>query len=533
MQRRTFLSLAAVGAATACTGGGNSDSAVTTSVSPAPTTGAPTTEPTGPAETAATTTTIPFQAGIGAAPFGLGVASGDPSTDGFVIWTRLVDGSAGNPVFSGPVEVSWWVATEPGAAAVASGTTITDETLGHSVHVVAEGLSPDTVYFYGFDVGGVASPMGRSRTSPTSAASTRVAFASCQHYEDGYFTAWDHIVEDQPDMAIVLGDMIYTRSGTEPKVREHGTSTPGDLTAFRRRWALYTAEEPLQRARASMPVCAVWDDNEVLSNYSADSPSGAQPTAEFAALRQAAYRAWWEHQPVRTGPPDESGALQIYRKLDWGDLATLWLLDERQYRSAQVCERLEALPAIEACEAIDDPSRTMLGQAQEEWLDEGISGSRAVWQLLASQTVVADWLIEVGDIAGLNNDQWDGYSPARDRLLATLSKADRALIVSGDVHLGAVNMVRGPNDTAFTELVTPSISSALDDRLALGLELTVAASDDVAYFETRHHGYVLVDITPGLATATFRHVDPASPSSPAANGPIVEANGRGALAVTR
>ncbi len=530
MRRRTFLTAASAGIAAACSGLSGEETPPET----APTADSSQTSSTTPPSSSTTTsTTIPFETEDGTSPFGLGVASGDPTTDAVVIWTRLVDGITGNPVFEADVEVDWFVTTRPGdpSAVVASGTTVTDVSVGHSVHVDVQELEPGSTYFFWFEAQGSTSPVGRARTVPTDPKSLRVVAASCQHYEEGFFGAWHHAAAEGADLAVMLGDMIYVRSGTSPTVRSHGSEPPTDLDGLRRRWALYVGQSPMQRVRATMPMCAMWDDNEVASNYAGSAAYRREPTGQFIQRRAAAYQAWWEHQPVRVGPPSEAG-LRIHRAIRWGSLANLWLLDERQYRSPHVCDRLDDLPAIDACSDIDDPTRTMLGTDQEDWLADGIATSDARWEVVASQTVVADWLIEVGDISGLNHDQWDGYAPARQRLFEALVAADRALILAGDVHLGAVNNIKTPDGRNITELVTPSISSRLDDRLALGLQMTVGNSETVHHFDTEHHGYVVVDIEQDFATARFRHVDTSVPAGALEPGPAVDLDGRGTLIVS-
>lgn len=523
MDRRTFLAIGAAATAAACSGGGGLASEATlvgsTPTNETPTNATATSDPGRPVEA--------FDIVAGAAPFGLGVSSGDPDTTSVAIWTRLVDGAAGTPSAAGPVEVRCVVSRDPDGAQIVFDSTVTvDESTGHSVHVVAEPLEPATRYYFWFEALGSTSPIGRTSTIDPSATNLRVVVASCQNYEDGYFTAWTHAAAEDADLLVHLGDAVYMRGGIRG-VRSHGEGRPTDLAGLRRRWALYRSDTDLQRAHGSTPYVAVWDDNEVVSNYAADAAYNEAPTADFMAFRSAAYQAWWEHQPTRLPAPVD-GEIRIEREVKFGDLASLWLLDGRQHRSAQVCEPLDSLPAIEPCAELDDDSRTMLGADQEQWLAASIAASSSTWHVVAQATVVSDWTISVAGLTGINHDQWDGYPAARTQLLNALALAPRALLLSGDVHLGAVGRV-DEGSLSVVEVITPSISAALQDELALGLSLTIPSLPHVEYFDTSHNGYVVVSLGPSDATARMRHVDSTTPGAPVETGPAFSLDGQGGL----
>jgi len=536
MERRTFLVSGLALAAAACTD-------TTTDNSTSPTSSEATTGSTASelsTSTSAATTTVrprttmaPHIANTGESPFGLGVASGDPDNSSVVIWTRLVTGADGAAVATGAVEVRCIVTRDAALADVVVDETISvDESTGHAVHFVANGLVAGETYYFWFQALGEVSPVGRTKTLPTNTDRARIVVASCQNYEDGFFNAWRHANNEDADLIVHLGDAVYLRDGIRSR-RNHGESRPDDLTSLRRRWALYRADADLQLAHGSMPYVATWDDNEVASNYAALTRYQSGPTESFASLRAAAYQAWWEHQPTRLLAPVD-GEIRIEREIRIGNLATIWLLDGRQYRSSQVCEPLDGLPAIEACDDINDPARTMLGAQQAEWLRSGIARSDAAWQVIAQATVVADWSISIAGITGINHDQWDGYRPARAELLEILAAADRTLMLSGDVHLAAVNTIdiAPAGETSVSEIVTPSISAALDDRVALGLELTVANLDHVHHLDTSSHGYVVLNISPDEARATFRNVDTSVAGGAASDGEGFIFDGRGRVVAT-
>lgn len=479
-------------------------------------------------DTTTTTTTSPrrFAPTTGAAPFGLGVASGDPTDDGFVIWTRLVDGSAGNPVAEGDVSVRHQVSSTPDMTdIVLDAQSTTTEQLGHSVHVTVSGLASNREWFYAFELDGIRSPIGRSITVGP-AQSRRIILASCQHYEDGFFGAWRRATEEFADLVVHVGDSIYTRDGVGESVRTHGSPTPRTLDDYRRRYSLYRSDPDLQAAHASLPWCAVWDDNEFVSNF-------AGGVADRDSERViAAHQAWWEHNPVRGGAPVIGEPLLIDRSISFDGLADVWLLDGRQYRSGQVCDRLSGLPAVERCAAVDDASRTMLGQRQEDVLTEGLASHGGRWQLIAQQTVMADFAINVGDDTGINNDQWDGYAAARDRLLRSIGEA-RTIVLSGDIHAAAINDLEFEGTVVAHEIVAPSVTSKIDPVVALGLSFTVGALPNVRYFNTSTHGYVVVDITNDSITAMFRDVTTASTPGRVTSGPTAAVSAGRQLTVDR
>ena len=445
MDRRTFIAAASATVATACSAAEDDGApgivATTTDSSQAPPTS--TSEP-----TAAVVASEPHLASTAASPFGVGVASGDPTSDGVTIWTRLADVD-GSSLGGGDQLVAWEVATEPDFVRVVQrGDLLAEARHGHSVRIAVGGLGPGFVY-YRFRLGEATSVIGRTRTMAAATGRPfRLALLSCQHYEEGWFTAHRHVVDDEPDLVVHVGDYIYGRPGTAPTVRSQPVHGPVDLADYRSLYSTYRADPHLQMLHAAAPFVAVWDDHEVTQNDvgTVDNPS-----------RASAYRAWWEFQPTRVGPPDEQGRLRIHRKIDIADMARLWLLDGRQYRSPQVCERSDVLPAFERCEEVDDESRTMLGADQERWLDEGVADDGR-WDVFAQQTVMADLSLRLGGVTGINNDQWDGYAAARSRFLATASSNPRSVVLSGDIHAAMANVIRD-SGSEVAEFVAPSVTT--------------------------------------------------------------------------
>ncbi len=399
-------------------------------------------------------------------PFTLGVASGDPLSDRVMLWTRL----APRPLEGGGmpprlVEVLYEVAHDPGfQVVVRSGLANAWPHFGHAVKVDVEGLQPDRWYWYRFRVGGWVSPVGRTRTMPAAGASPgllRFATASCQRYLDGFFTAYANLAQEDLDFVVHLGDYIYA-SGQQGTVRDHQTGTLQSLEDYRNRHALYKLDPDLQEAHRLFPWIHTWDDNDVSNNYAGlvqDEGSSFPPPEQFAETRARAYRAWYEHLPVRTAVP-QGAFLPIFRRLDFGDLLRFHVLDTRQHRSNQPCNDQLA----PGCPGFPDPSDTMLGAEQEAWLLGGLRESRHRWDVLA-QSVVFTPTLFLG--ASRNFDQWDGYPFARQRIVDASRAGTRNLVVlSGDIHTNVVaGVLAAEQDPTLvgSEFVATGISSVIAD----------------------------------------------------------------------
>jgi len=486
--RRAFLALAAGVVAGACSD--DDDSAPsTTSASPTTTT---TTAPTTSTTTTTTTTTPPTTAALATDPFALGVTSGDPDATTVVLWTRLV--AAGLP---DAIDVVWETSTDDFATIAASGTATATAGGGHSVHAVAPVPGPVS---YRFSAGGFSSPVGRA--APAVVTDTlQIAAASCQHFETGYYAAHRDIAAWAPDAVVFLGDFIYEGAGRpvgDAVLRSHDGPEPTDLAAYRSRYAQYLGDPDLQAARAACPWWVVWDDHEVENNYAGLEPSDPAARDGFATRRLAAYQAFWEHMPLRIPRPADGVDTIIYRTAAYGDLLDLVLLDGRQFRSDQACG--DATLSLEpACPEASDPTRTMLGSTQEQWTAEAFASSMSTWTALAQQTVLTDVRLPNGAV--LNEDQWDGYAPARERLLAAAAPvAGKLIVLTGDIHLASVGRVG-----IGTEFVSTSISSQA--LLPPTLQATVAEFPNLVDAELLHRGYVRHTVTPATWTAEYRTVD--------------------------
>ncbi|MET0238694.1 MAG: alkaline phosphatase D family protein [Sphingobium sp.] len=456
--------------------------------------------------------------------FTLGVASGEPVSDGMVLWTRLapapLEGDGGMPPTAVPVR--WEVATDEGFRRIAaSGTARAQPEWGHSVHVEVSGLQPARPYWYRFIANGETSPIGRTRTAPARDAAVerlRLCFASCQKYEAGFYAAWRHVAAEEPDLILFLGDYIYEGApSAKDAVRLHKNPEPMDLAGYRVRYATYKLDPQLQAAHHAAPWAMTWDDHEVANDYADASDERNSDPATFLRRRAAAYRAYFEHLPLRPSMRPVGPDMKIYRTLDWGRLAQFQIVDDRQYRGARACQPPGSVEAhkkiaslVDPCPNLGDPARTMLGADQDRWLMDRLVSSKARWNILAQQTIMHQQL-RTGPAAPdappkVPADTWTGYPAARDRIFRRWAEANTSnpLALGGDIHAFAAADLHHPdrpNDPPVaSEFVGGSISSLFHDASFKPL----ARSNGLAFAENEVRGYGRMDVTPQGAAITFR-----------------------------
>jgi alkaline phosphatase D len=456
-------------------------------------------------------------------PFRLGVASGDPLPDGVVLWTRLapdplaVDGRGGMP--DRTVEVGWQVAEDEGfARVVQQGNVPAAPQLGHSVHVEVTGLRPGWEYSYRFRVGGDISPVGRTRTAPppgTPAGELAFAFASCQCWYEGFYTAYRHMAAEDLDFVVHLGDYLYEygvgadagvrNTQLDPSFRRETVTLP----EYRNRYALTKLDPDLRAAHAACPWIQTWDDHEVENNWAGeiaerdrDDLPDADP-AFFRARKAAAFQAHYEHTPLRLPQRPSGAGSALYRRLGFGGLLDLHVLDTRSFRSDQVLDTTTP--------ERHDPARTILGDAQERWLLDGVGGSAAVWNALANQTLIAQ--ADHGTTTTrFGNDLWDGYTAARHRLLGGLhERGVDPVVLTGDIHRSVVCDLKLDFDderapVVGTEFAGTSISSTGDGEPTDKRGRDWIAANPHMRFHNSQRGYVSCRVTPRAWRSDYRVV---------------------------
>jgi alkaline phosphatase D len=408
-------------------------------------------------------------------PFTLGVASGDPLPDAVVIWTRLAPRPF-EPLGGAPykkVGVDWQVAAdEHFRKVVRSGHATARPEFAHSVHVDVRGLQPGRHYWYRFRVDGYLSQTGRTRTAPAPGqrgGQLTLGVSSCQSWPDGYYTAQGHLADEDVDAVVFLGDYIYEygvsaagglRNLTDP-VPDQFRTEADTLDRYRLQYALYKSDPNLQAAHLNAPWITTWDDHEVQDNYAGQTSKSNAPVEDFLVRRANAYRAYWEHLPLR-GPAPEGPNYLLYRRLTFGRLAELSVLDTRQYRSDQAAG--DGWKADS--DARRDPARVLAGQQQTQWFLGGLQRSRATWNVLANQVIMSRMDLDPTPADLYNMDAWDGYGAEQKVMLDGLAanRHRNPVVLTGDVHAGyAMDMKHDFADpssqTYGVEIVPTSFSS--------------------------------------------------------------------------
>jgi alkaline phosphatase D len=444
------------------------------------------------------------------------------------------------------VDVDWVVAEDPlFNSVVLRGTVSARPELGHSVHVEVSGLRPGREYYYRFRAGDEVSQTGRTKTAPAPGAPVdrlRFAVCGCQHYEHGYFTAFQHLADEAFDFVFHTGDYIYEYrdhgGAMDARVRHHNGREIYTVVDYRNRYALYKMDRHLKAAHASAPFVVTWDDHEVDNNYAGATGEDGTPPELFLLRRAAAYQAYYEHMPIRAAALPSGAQMRLYRRLRFGSLIDLSVLDTRQWRSDQACGDGWKSGCAEAA----DPRRTMLGDAQEQWLQHNLADASAQWTVLGQQ--VCSFAMDrsaVNPNAQFSMDTWDGYAPARDRLYRMLrdTRAPNPVLLSGDIHLhyGAdlkLDFADPGSPTVGVEFTNSSITSNGDGAdVSAGWEKTSGSNPHVHYHSARR-GYIACAATPDTMRADFRIVDRVTiPDQPVRTGGslVVEAGRPGCQTV--
>lgn len=451
----------------------------------------------------------------GSDPFTLGVASGDPTSTGVVLWTRLaidpVDVSANTQE---SLEVVWEMSDDPSMKKIIkTGKVVATASLGYCVHEEVEGLEPNRWYWFRFQCGDAVSPIGRTRTVPESeqmVEQMQFAFASCQHYESGLYTAYEHMASEPLDLILHLGDYIYEGGPGRSGLRKHNSEEIVSLNDYRNRYGLYKSDKQLQAAHAHAPWLVVWDDHEFDNNCAGliSEELWVDPR-EFAIRRASAYQAYYENQPLRASAMPNGPDMKLYRDISFGRLASFAMLDTRQYRSDQPngdgSKKLEG--------AVFHPKSTLLGQKQEAWLSSHLQGSEARWNILGQQIMMGRVGRSSGESLVYSMDQWSGYDAPRKRLLEQVQRlgAKNTVVLTGDIHSNWANELHVDFDKLDTEpvaveFVGTSISSGGNGYDKNKQEQELFGRNPFVKFHNAERGYVSCLVTKDQWKTSYRTV---------------------------
>ncbi len=461
-------------------------------------------------------------------PFSLGIASGSPTSDSVVLWTRLGrTGIEAAGLNNSTVPVAWQIAHDRNfARIVKQGEVLSSPALAHSVHAEVGGLESDREYFYRFMCGEAVSATGRTRTFPKADAvvqKLRIAYASCQQWGNGYYSAYRHMLAEQVDLVMFLGDYMYEYPASKPfDIRPTTGGWITTLDGYRSRYALHKSDKDLQAMHAACPWIVTWDDHEVQNDYAATHPGNSgKPVDDFMARRRAAYQAFYEHMPVRR---EQFAALlggitqeaRIYECFAYGRLANIYTIDSRQHRDLQACTR-NGRPGgsrvdPSTCAIWNDPQRTLLGSKQEAWLNTAFAKSDTTWNVIGQQSVFGPRNFNTQGGQSYSNDGWDGYPAARRRLIDSMrnTRLTNPIMLGGDVHQNWVgNILADYNNPASQKVGVEFCGTSITS-------LTTLTNVEQAKIIERHphfvfgdcesRGYGVVEVTPTHLSTTLKAV---------------------------
>lgn len=413
--------------------------------------------------------------------FPLGVASGDPLTNQVMIWTKVEsDTESANVKY----EVS---ENEDFKNIVSQGNFVTNKNRDNTVKVDVKGLKSYHNYYYRFSYNNSFSETGKTRTLPFNTNKFKIAVTSCQHFSDGYFTAYDHILKDNPDLIFMLGDFIYEHART-PSVRPDPSGYAKDLESYRKKYQVYLTDKSLRKARQNIPFVSIWDDHEVVNDY-----SGVYMLKNDPKRLISAYQAYFEYLPIR-----EIDNYRIYRNFKVGNLLEVFMLDGRQYRDKDLCQAddtdIQVSPINFNCsKEARNKERTYLGKAQKDWLVDGLEKSTAIWKVLGNNTA----MLEISLWGNLFNfDQWDGFYAEKEELITTIEKkVKNLLLVTGDIHTFIDANINYKGKTIAKEVTVTSISSRNHSILKAFSWIVPLFLSHVKYIETDYRGYILTEFS--------------------------------------
>ncbi len=447
------------------------------------------------------------------APYHHGVASGDALADRVIIWTRVTPLDPNDSY-----DVEWQVANDEGFTdVVATGSVFTDGSKDFTVKADVTGLAANSWYYYRFNMEGLMSPVGRTRTAPDAMVDgLRFAVVSCQNFGGGVrYNSYNHLNQrDDIDAVIHLGDYIYeyaaTLSGSGVEIMPPNETVT--LSDYRQRYASYRLDDNLKEAHRKWPFYVVWDDHESANNSWREGAQNHDPNTQgpWDQRLANAEQAYFEWLPIR---PKAEDSYSIYRTIPMGPLVDLIMIDTR------IEGRDEEVGLTDP--AIDDPNRTLLGAEQKQWLKGQLSSSSAQWKIIGNQVMFAPLEVPAIPIIFpqggiINADQWDGYRPERTEIIRHISdnSIDNVVVITGDIHTSWGNDIPHPDQSynpntgqgsVGVEFVTTSITSG-SSPINIGAGIITTANPHMKFVDLAQKGYLVLDINQQRAKGTWNYV---------------------------
>ena len=469
--------------------------------------------------------------GAGPVTFTHGVASGDVRPDGAVLWTRIDKGAT----------LSVEVATDRDFTDIALKQEVkAEKERDFTVKAEVSGLEPGATYYYRFRRGDDMSEVGAFNTAPAEdeAATVRFIFSGDSDgtvREDGTrafdFRVLQAAQAENADFFLYFGDTIYADSPFGAKAET--------LDEYRAKYKENRDIDFLRQILASTSIYTVWDDHEVENDF-----AGTTVDPELFAAGLQAFR---EYMPL--SGDDTPGVL--YRRFRWGQAVEIIILDQRSFRDEDATAACtpegqddpDLLPSLGAAdvpapyrsfrgavglpgetdpaclEALHDPNRTFLGQAQKEFLFKALEESEATFKFIVNE-------VAISELVFLPYDRWEGYRAERDEVLRFIQERgiSNVVFLTTDIHANIINDVRLdviadaradpiPPPIAIEAIAGPIAHATLGDDLSEGQDSELAESlgdvDIVAAFNLFFEDVVQVDcVEPDAFSYGLVEVDP-------------------------
>lgn len=465
--------------------------------------------------------------------FSLGVASGSPTSSSVVLWTRLTGLPSVQKQSNQLVPVIWEVAQDAQfKKIVQQGKTLASAEFDYCVHIEPQNLKANTWFFYRFIVGNLQSAVGRTRTlalATDDIQSLRLAYASCQNYDQGFYSAWRHMLQENLDAVLFLGDYIYEYPSLGTLGRHYVLGWAYDLVSYRERYTLYKSDPHLQAIHAQVPWIMSWDDHEVQNDYAGEQAGFSGPFGiDFAQRKIAAHQAYYENMPIslqslKLGLKGlASGAdLRVYQSYQWGQLAQLNVLDCRQYKDPQPCSFFERKNASivkpNQCSDWYDDKRTMLGLAQEKWLEEQLKiahQKNTIWNVLGQSTLFSQRNNGSVEKPQFFYDGWDAYGASRQRIIDQIEqyKVPNPVILGGDVHENWVAYVKKNfnandlNNASSINVAVEFCGTSISSRAKTIVEKILPNNPHFVYANSKYRGYGIAHFEAKTLTTTLKAV---------------------------